>query len=51
LVTHLQKGSAALSYAEKSFKNIGLKGRKIISLPGAQTCFGPVLLLMQPKAM
>jgi len=40
-----QKASPALSYAEKIWKNIGLKGRQIISLPGAPTCLGPALLV------
>ena len=29
----------------KSLKNIGLKGRRIINLPGAPTCFGPALVV------
>jgi hypothetical protein len=28
----------------KYLKNIGLKGRRIISLPGAPTCLDPALL-------
>jgi len=29
----------------KSLKNIGVKGRRIINLPGAPTCLGPALVV------
>jgi hypothetical protein len=29
----------------KSLKNIGLKGRRIINVPGAPTCFRPALVV------
>lgn len=46
----LPKTFASPVLGRKSFKNIGLKGRRTIKLPGAPTCLGRALSLVDMAA-